>query len=133
MYRCFIACFLLFFSLPLFADQLIIEPDMGRKPIIDAISNTKNSLALVMYGFTDPELLTSILDKNKMGKTVNVILEATPYKADDENRKTITAFNQQHVAWQGHIPPFRLIHQKTLIIDNSKASCSRRQSSCQHY
>lgn len=119
--RSVIFSFLLFFTLPLWADQLIIEPDMGTKPLLDAIHATQHSLDLVMYGFTEPSLLNAILAKKKQGKTVKIILEASPYKAEQENNKTITALNHYNVTWQGNIPPFRLIHQKTLIIDDDKA------------
>ena len=76
---------------------------------------------MVMYGFTDHELLDAIIQKKTAGKTIKIILEGSPYKSEQENNKTIAAFNQHEIAWQGQIPPFRLIHQKTLILDDSKA------------
>lgn len=114
---------LLFYSLSLTAqaDQLIIEPDMGRQPIINAIQNAQHSVKLVMYGFTDQSLLDAIVQQKNAGKAVNVILEETPYKAEDENKKAIAELNNNHISWQGHIPPFRLIHQKTLLLDERKA------------
>lgn len=117
----FLFAILLFFSSPLFADQLIIEPDMGRKPILDAIYSSKHKLNLVMYGFTDPDLRDAIINKHAEGKTVKVILEDQPYKAERENSKTISLFNQNRINWQGNLPSFRLIHQKTLLIDDAKA------------
>ncbi|VVC76176.1 Major cardiolipin synthase ClsA [Aquicella siphonis] len=112
---------LLSFSLSAFADQLIIEPDMGRKPVLDAIQDAKNSVELVMYGFTDEVLLDALVQKKQKGKTVKILLERSPYKADNENHKTIARLNHEHVSWRGNIPPLRLIHQKTLILDGSKA------------
>jgi cardiolipin synthase len=104
-----------------FANQLLIEPDMGRTPIIEAINQTKQSLHLVMYGFTDEQLLNAILKKHSQHKSIQIILEQTPYKAESENSKTINLLNQNNIEWHGTIPPFRLIHQKTLLIDNDKA------------
>lgn len=118
---CFSFLIFLLTAFPALADQLIVEPDMGRKPIINAIKNTRHTLSLVMYGFTDESLLDALIRQQKQGKTVKVILEEQPYKAENENNKTIRTFNQNEVAWQGHIPPFRLIHQKTLVIDGNKA------------
>lgn len=112
---------LLLVVLPVWADQLIIEPEMGRKPILDAINDAQYSVDLVMYGFTDTTLLDAIIQKKINGKRVQVILEETPYKAEKENNKTITAFAANDVPWLGHIPPFRLIHQKTLLIDDKQA------------
>jgi cardiolipin synthase len=106
---------------PLYADQLIIEPDMGRTPILNAIKETNHSLHLVMYGFTDNALLNAILKQHQEGHTVQIILEENPYKASSENTKTIQAFDTHGISWHGSIPSIRLIHQKTLLIDNKKA------------
>lgn len=115
--------FLLLNFLPLLAwsDQLIVEPEMGRVPIINAINNAERSVKIVMYGFTDQALLTPILQQKTKGRTVRVILERYPYRAEDENNKIIAAFNQNRIAWQGNIPAIQLIHQKTLIIDGERA------------
>lgn len=103
------------------ADELLIEPDQGLKPILDMITATRHSLDLVMYGFTDQRLAKAIIQQKLNGKTVKVILEKTPYKNEDENKKVIQQFIQADVNWKGSIPPFRLIHQKTMIIDDQKA------------
>lgn len=114
--------FMLYFLLsPSFADRLIIEPDMGRAPLLATIANTKHSLHLVMYGFTDERLLEAILQAPTRDKTIQILLEATPYKAEDENNKTIAALKAAHIAWQGSLPPLKLIHQKTLVSDERVA------------
>jgi phosphatidylserine/phosphatidylglycerophosphate/cardiolipin synthase-like enzyme len=94
---------------------------MGRKPLLDAINNANHSIELVMYGFTDKTLLDALIQKKNQGKTIKVILESSPYKAEGENNKSIAAFNSHDLNWQGHIPPHRLIHQKTLILDGNQA------------
>lgn len=103
------------------ADQLIIEPDMGRTPILNAIQSTQHSLNLVMYGLTDQTLLNALIKQKQRGRTVKVILEQSPYKFSDENTKAIQQLQDNKIDWLGKIPPFRLIHQKTLIIDNHEA------------
>lgn len=102
------------------SDQLIIEPEMGRAPIINAINSTKNNLHLVMYGFTDQDIMQATLNQ-RAHHSVKVILEDSPYKHENENTKTIQQLNEADIPWQGNIAPFRLIHQKTMIIDGRKA------------
>lgn len=104
-----------------FADQLIIEPDMGRAPIIDALNKSKYTINLVMYGMTDDELLDAFIKQKLRGKTLKIILEQAPYKAQDENKKAQNLLNENKVAWHGGIKPFRLIHEKTLLLDANKA------------
>lgn len=103
------------------ADQLIIEPDMGRAPIIKLLDSAQQNIDLVMYGFTDETLLSTLLKKKQQEINIKVILEDRPYKNESENEKAITAFKKAKLAWQGDIKPYRLIHQKTLLVDNKKA------------
>lgn len=76
--RVFIASLLLLLALPVHAAQLIIEPDMGREPILNALNDSKQSIQLVMYGFTDQAILNALIQKKIAGRTVKVILEETP-------------------------------------------------------
>jgi cardiolipin synthase len=115
----FIASLLLFTS-SLFAEQLIIEPDMGRQPIQNMIRSSHHSLNLVMYGLTDNPLLNDLMQQKQSGKTLKILLEHSPYKAKNENNKAIQSFHLNQVDWQGYIPSMRFIHQKTLIVDGSK-------------
>lgn len=110
-----------FFTPSLFADQLIIEPEMGRAPIINAINETETGLRLVMYGFTDKEILQALLAQKSKGKEIRVILEKKPYKNEEQNKKTFAAFKRHKIDWQGKIKAYRLIHEKALMIDGSKA------------
>lgn len=116
----FLALLLLVFNTA-FADQLIVEPEMGREPILHELQAAKHSIHLVMYGFTDEAFLNTLLQQNMAGKKIQILLENHPYRAENENDKTIAVLNAEHIAWQGAIPPFRLIHQKTWVIDERKA------------
>lgn len=119
----FIKLIILFFILiaEVHAEELFIEPDMGRAPIINAISQAKKSIDLVMYGFTDNQLLSSLIQAKQKGITVRIILEKNPYRATDENTRTLNILAQYHIDVMQHKLPFKLIHQKTLIIDDNKA------------
>src|SRR5690242_15591407 len=69
---------LLLLSPPSFAARLIIEPEMGRAPIISEIESAKQSVKLVMYNLTDKELLNALLQQQADGREVQIILEKTP-------------------------------------------------------
>src|SRR3990167_5225691 len=98
--RALLLMLLISFVTSAFADQLIIEPDMGRQPIVDAINQAKQSIHLVMYGFTDEALLSAILKQKSHGKTIKIILEDQPYKVETENEKIIRQFEQNQISWQ---------------------------------
>lgn len=114
----FLIILLLPFSLAC-ADELIVEPEMGRAPILNAFHDANHSIDLVMYGFTDEQLLRALT--RQRNKSIKIILERTPYKAESENNKTISLLDSLQMNWHGNVPPYRLVHEKTLIIDDHKA------------
>lgn len=119
--RFFATLFLFLATCIAHADQLIIEPEMGRTPLLSAIDSAQHSIDLVMYGFTDKTLLDALIQEKLKGRNLRIILEKNPYKAEDENHATITTLKTHQIPWQGEISPYQLIHQKTLILDNKKA------------
>lgn len=121
MSRFYLAIVCLFFSTANLADQLIVEPEMGRAPIIAFMAEAKHSLQLVMYGFTDETLLNTLLVAHDKNKTIQLILEQAPYKAETQNQKTIGILQKNNINMQGRGEEFKLVHQKTLIADNQRA------------
>lgn len=113
-------CFI-FLTNSALADQLIIEPDMGKAPILQTMQAARQSIHLVMYGFTDTDLLAPLLKQHTQGRSVKIILEGHPYKAADENKKIIHLLKQHDMDWREGVPPYRLVHEKALVIDGKKA------------
>lgn len=104
-----------------FADELIVEPEMGRAPILHFIDQTQHSINLVMYDFTDKTLLNALLAEQRAGKQVRVILEKAPYKNESLNLNTMTVMNQQKLAWHPGARTFQFTHQKSLVSDDQRA------------
>jgi cardiolipin synthase len=110
---------LIFFINPAFSEQLIIEPDMGRAPILAAINHATHSIQLVMYGLTDQECIAALLAAKN--KNLQIILEKSPYKATDENAAAINQLQQHKVDLIWPNPEYQLTHQKTFIFDHKTA------------
>jgi cardiolipin synthase len=102
-------------------EQLIIEPDMGRAPLLNAIHNAKSSVDLVMYGLTDLQFVEALNQANTKNKTVKVLLQHYPYKANDENKMAIADLEAAKTPLQWPDDKFKLTHQKTLLIDDNYA------------
>src|SRR5690349_5486962 len=92
--------FLYLFINAAFADQLIIEPDMGRAPVLQFINQTQHALNVVMYDFTDKQLLNALLAKQQSHIPVQVILEKAPYKNESLNINTMNVMSDQKLAWR---------------------------------
>jgi cardiolipin synthase len=114
--------FILFLSTNVFAsEKLIIEPDMGRAPVLTMISQAKNSLDLVMYGFTDKKILDQLIQAKKHGTKINILLEPHPYKNENENQWATTKLKNAQINLFNSNSHFDLTHQKTLISDQRQA------------
>ncbi len=101
--------------------ELIIEPDRGPTPILQAIHNAKSSIDLVMYGFTDLQFADMLNNAKKNGRNVRVLLQHYPYKADSENKTVADKLQAYHISLIWPDGDFQLTHQKTLLTDHTNA------------
>jgi len=103
------------------ADQLIVEPEDGRAPILSAIEKSKSTIDLVMYGFTDRTLLSALIHAKNQGKNITVLLEPHPYESENENELAKQVLENAKITLATPNPIFQLTHQKTLIEDHTTA------------
>lgn len=116
-----LCCCLFVTPLGVASEALIVEPDDGRQPIIRAITQAKQQVMLIMYGFTDLSLLRALKAAKKRGALVQVLLQPSPYQQQNEN---IFALQYLKNAGINILPPnhrVSLTHQKALIIDQNQA------------
>jgi len=117
--KIFVILILLLITTATFADELIIEPEAGRKPLLDAIQHANNAIDVVIYGFTDEILRDALLAAQQNKKTIRILIEPHPYRNETENDFTIRTINQNNLHYAN--PAFQLTHQKTIIIDQNTA------------
>lgn len=116
-----VAILAVFLSTLSYADELIIEPDMGRQPILSALSDAKTSIDLVLYGFTDNAFTDALIRAKNNGKNIRILLEPSPYKNANENSAAIQQLQDANILPHFSDPQFKLTHQKTFILDQQKA------------
>jgi len=116
----YIFIFFLFSSLT-FADELIIEPDAGRAPLLNAINHSQSSIDLVIYGFTDKTFMNALIRAKNNGKKIQILIEPHPYKSDYENNRAIRALRAENISLAWPDKKFQLTHQKTFIFDQQTA------------
>ena len=101
---------------------LTTEPIDGTVPILDMIKNSSTSIDLVMYEFKDKEIADALIDAEKRGVAVRVLINHGYEGKEDKINKPAYAYLQNNgisVRWTPAY--FSLTHQKTLISDNNKA------------
>jgi cardiolipin synthase A/B len=117
-----LCCLLLcLFNVTCRADEtLIIEPDMGRAPLLNAIKQAQSSVDMVMYGLTDNNLIDALINASHH-KNVRILLQHYPYMSTDENLNAISELQAANTPLHWPDDKFKLTHQKTLLMDGNSA------------
>lgn len=98
--------------------ELIIEPDMGKTPILTAIKDAKSSIDLEIYLFSDTDILQELENAKKRGVSVRVILEENPYGGFSSNTETKNKLAYYGIDWKWDNKNYEFTHSKFLIIDS---------------
>jgi cardiolipin synthase len=110
-----------FFILADAQEKIIVEPDAGRKPILNVITDAKNSVDMVIYGFTDKDFANALISAQDQHKHVRVLIQHHPYRYEDENQPIIDLLQSHGIVMTFPDQNFKLTHQKTLITDEHGA------------
>jgi cardiolipin synthase A/B len=101
---------------------LIVEPDAGPSPIVDAIRNAKKSVDLELYLLTNKSVISALEEDANNGITVRVMLEQHPYGGGSVSpRETLDKLQAAGVKTQFSDPAFALTHEKGMIVDDATA------------
>src|SRR5271156_6115803 len=97
---------------------LIIEPGAGFSPVYSLINGAKHSIDVTMYEFADTTAEHDLASAAERGVQVRVILDE---RERSENSAASSYFSSHRVKVTWSSSSFRYTHQKTVIIDGSKA------------
>lgn len=103
------------------AVSLIVEPDDTRAPIVDAISGAKSTVDLVIYELDDTEIERVLCNTHAKGVVVRVLIENVNMYGKRPNQRAYDALESCGVAVKWAPSNFALVHQKTLITDDTTA------------
>ncbi len=102
--------------------HVIVEPDAGPTPLVDAIHGAQKSVWMEMYLLTNKSILAALEDDANAGIDVRVLLEAHPYGGGTLSpQETLAKLQAAGVKAQFSNPAFALTHEKGMIIDQSTA------------
>ena len=97
---------------------LIIEPGAGFSPVYGLINGARHSIDVTMYEFADSTAEHDLAAAAKRGVKVQVILDK---KEKSVNSNAFKYFSSHRVKVVWSWSRFTYTHQKTLVIDGSKA------------
>ncbi|HLK73456.1 MAG TPA: phospholipase D-like domain-containing protein [Streptosporangiaceae bacterium] len=100
------------------AGALVIEPGAGFSPVYGLINGARHSIDMTMYELADTAAEHDLAAAARRGVQVHVILDKRE-KNINSNTFSYLAGNQVKVVWSSS--RFTYTHQKSLVIDGSKA------------
>jgi len=100
---------------------LIVFPEAGPQPLIDAVNAAQKELRLKMFLFSDPQLLAAVVAAKKRGVDVRVMLNPARRSGETENEESRRKLVEAGVSVLDSNPVFDLTHEKSLVIDGTQA------------
>jgi phosphatidylserine/phosphatidylglycerophosphate/cardiolipin synthase-like enzyme len=100
------------------AGTLIVEPGAGFSPVYSLLSGARRTIDVTMYEFSDTTAEHDLAAAAKHGVRVRVILDR---RARSVNSRAYSYFRSHGVAVSWSSSDYRYTHQKTVIIDGTKA------------
>lgn len=97
--------------------SLFIEPDDGRQPLLDVINSAQKEILLEAYLLSDPDVELYLIEAEKRGVQVQVILEQHPFGGSNLNQKAKPLLEEAGVEVRFGNPIFPFTHEKTIIVD----------------
>jgi cardiolipin synthase A/B len=101
--------------------SLIVLPDDSARPILDAINHASKSLRIKMFLFSDAVILQAVIEAQKRGVSVRVMLNPARRGGESENEPTRKMLTSAGVAVLDSNPQFDLTHEKSLVVDDETA------------
>jgi cardiolipin synthase A/B len=104
--------------------NVIIEPDAGTAPVSALIASARKSLLIKQFSFTEPRLIADVVERAEAGVEVRVMLNPQRSSGSRANDETMRLLNEAGVAAKWSSSRFAVTHEKSVVIDHSRALVS---------
>lgn len=102
--------------------SLLIEPENGISPIIDAINQTTSTIDLTIYTISDSRIINALISAKMRDVTVRALYNDKFFSGSGKstNQKTMDTLSSAGIQTKKSSSDFTLTHQKSFIFDNTK-------------
>jgi phosphatidylserine/phosphatidylglycerophosphate/cardiolipin synthase-like enzyme len=100
---------------------LIVFPEAGSKPLLEAVQSATRELRLKMFVLSDPTLIAGVIEAKKRGIDVRVMLNPARRSGETENEESRRTLVEAGVSVLDSNPAFDLTHEKSLVVDGEQA------------
>ncbi len=101
--------------------RVMITPDDGLQPVLDAIAQAKSRIDVKMFAFTEEQLEQALLDATDRGVQVRVMLNPARATGERDNAPIRERLVDGPIQVRDTNPRFSVTHEKTMVIDGEEA------------
>ena len=102
--------------------NVLVEPDAGPAPLVNAISSAHTTLDLEIYLLTNHAVIRALEEDANRGVAVRVMLEPHPFGGSATSvSKALDELKAAGVQARESDPAFALTHEKGMVIDHATA------------
>lgn len=101
--------------------SLVVLPDDGIQPLLDAIAAAEKSLLVKMFLFSEPRLIQAVIDAHDRGVKVRIMLNPARRSGESENGEAKKQLSAAGVDVQDTHPDFDVTHEKSMVVDGKTA------------
>lgn len=100
-------------------DQLIVTPQDGHQPFIDAIDGAKSNIKMVMFHLSDPAIATALKRAATRGVKVQLILDQATAARSTTAQTIMSDIQGAGVDVEMSSRGFSITHEKSMLIDHA--------------
>lgn len=104
-----------------YEQKLLSETFSGKTAILNELMVAQSEVLINMYGFTDFDFIPVLMNLEKRGVSVKLILEEAPYLAETENFNIRDMLKKYGIVTRWAKQDFFLTHAKYIVIDGKIA------------
>ena len=97
--------------------RLIVMPDDGIQPLLTAIASASRSLDIKMFLFSEPRLISAVIEAHQRGVKTRVMLNPARRSGEADNVDTQSVLASAGVDVKSTHPDFQVTHEKSMVID----------------
>lgn len=100
---------------------VMVMPDDGRTPLINALRGARESIRLTIYLLIDNDVVDELMRAHQRGVDVRVLVEPNPFGGGPASRDDVAKLRAAGVQVRDGNPTFRYTHQKSVVVDDAVA------------
>jgi phosphatidylserine/phosphatidylglycerophosphate/cardiolipin synthase-like enzyme len=101
--------------------QLLIQPEDGIAPVLNAINGATSTLEIKQFTVTDERLIKALIAAHKRGVKVRIMMNAARPDETRDNDTTLKILKKAGIKAQWSCPKFTITHEKSMVVDKKTA------------